>query len=91
LMVTFGEVLEGYWDENIERGWNTVFTFTANCMARSVYSGTTLLTRALMRDSCAEIDEALDQAPRIERNLWMLEIDVSGIKVSPFFLGDSGC
>lgn len=87
LCLTFGEFLEGYWNDEQARAWTTVFEFTANCMTRAIYDGTTLVTRALMINSVDEIEYALEEAPRGERPLWVLEIDVCGIKVSPFNWG----
>jgi hypothetical protein len=85
--VTFSEFLEGYWNDEMAKAWTTVFEFTANCMTRTIYDGTTLVTRALMLNSVDEMEHALEEAPRGERALWVLEIDVCGIRVSPFNWG----
>jgi hemoglobin-like flavoprotein len=87
LCCTFAEFLEGYWNDDQARAWTTVFEFCANCMTRAIYDGTTLVTRALMINSVDEVEHALEEAPRGERSLWVLEIDVCGIKVSPFNWG----
>ena len=43
-----------------------------------------IVTKALVSNNVADCREALDGAPRCERILWLLEVDVSNIKVSPF-------
>lgn len=87
LVIVLPGVLEGYWDDSVRGAWEGVFEFVKNCMTRAVLSGTNLVTKALVKNSPEDCADAIDQAPRCERNLWMLEVDVSNIKVSPFFWG----
>lgn len=84
LTTTLPSFLEGFWDENIREAWSTVFEFVKDCMTRAVVSGTNLVTKALVSNDVGECAEALSGAPRNERLLWLLEVDVSNIKVSPF-------
>jgi len=85
LVDCIGRTLEGYWQPIHTRAWISLCEFVANCMARAIQGGTTLVTRALVRDSVLECEDAIDQAPRCERVGWMLEVSVSGSRVSPFF------
>eukprot|EP00397_Hematodinium_sp_SG-2012_P002998 GEMP01003006.1.p1 GENE.GEMP01003006.1~~GEMP01003006.1.p1 ORF type:complete len:1130 (+),score=154.99 GEMP01003006.1:81-3470(+) len=81
---TLPSFLEGFWDENIREAWATVFEFVKDCMTRAVLSGTNLVTKALVSNNATDCEDALSAAPRNERIIWLLEIDVSNIKVSPF-------
>jgi hemoglobin-like flavoprotein len=80
-----GRSLEGYWQPIHTKAWISLCEFVANCMARAIQGGTTLVTRALVRDSVVDCSDAIDQAPRCERVGWMLEVQVSGSRVSPFY------
>jgi len=83
LVGTLPNFLEGFWDEDICHAFATVFEFVKDCMTRAVTSGTNLVTKALCNNSAKECLNALEVAPRNLRIYWMLELDVSGIKVSP--------
>jgi len=85
ITATLPNFLEGFWDEDIREAWATVFEFIKDCMTRAVVSGTNLITKALVSNNVTDCDDALSAAPRCERILWLLELDVSNIKVSPFF------
>jgi len=83
LVGTLPNFLEGFWDEDICHAFATVFEFVKDCMTRAVTSGTNLVTKALCSNSAKECAAALEVSPRNLRIFWMLELDVSGIKVSP--------
>jgi len=85
LIYTFSSTMEGFWTDEIEHAWLSVFDFVCRCMTRSVNEGSNLVTKAMVNNSVDEMDEVLKQAPRGIRDSWLLEVNVSGEILSPFY------
>eukprot|EP00397_Hematodinium_sp_SG-2012_P002889 GEMP01002897.1.p1 GENE.GEMP01002897.1~~GEMP01002897.1.p1 ORF type:complete len:1183 (+),score=249.82 GEMP01002897.1:779-4327(+) len=85
LAYTFSTVLEGFWTDEIEKSWMSVFDFVCRCMTRAVNEGSNLVTKAMVNNSVDEMSEVLKQAPRGMRDMWLLEVNVSGEILSPFY------
>jgi len=85
LVFTFGSTLEGYWTDDIEGAWTSVFDFVCRCMTRAVNEGSNLVTKAMVNNNVEEMVDVLKQAPRGIRDIWLLEVNVSGEILSPLY------
>ena len=81
----FATILEGFWTDEIEGAWLSVFDFVMRCMTRAVNEGSNLVTKAMVNNSVNDMTEVLKQAPRGIRDMWLLEVNVSGEILSPFY------
>jgi hemoglobin len=85
ILYALSAVLEGFWTDSAEKSWLSVFEFVMKTMTRAVQEGSNLVTKSMVNNSVQEMEDTLHQAPRGVRDLWVLEVNVSGEIISPFY------
>jgi len=85
ILYALSAVLEGFWTDSAEKSWLSVFEFVMKTMTRAVNEGSNLVTKSMVNNSVDEMEYTLRQAPRGVRDLWVLEVNVSGEIISPFY------
>jgi hemoglobin-like flavoprotein len=85
ILYALSACLEGFWTDGTEKSWLQIFEFVMKTMTRAVQEGSNLVTKSMVNNSVSEMEETLHQAPRGVRDLWVLEVNVSGEIISPFY------
>ncbi len=83
LMHGLEELAGDHWTPEVKAAWETVWQCLSSCVARSLNTGTNLITVSLVNGDLSKMEEAACCAPRGERIAWMTAVELNGTVSSP--------